>query len=99
MQIELVRLFAKVDAPMRRFIVSGLTEGKAVELRSIQSPVDPISLEIQRQDLLRLDEKGGFHLEIAVSDPEIIGEELPPHWSIQSLELEVVGQTDGANRK
>jgi hypothetical protein len=99
MQMERVRLFAKVDAPMRRFIVSGLTDGKAVELRSVQNPVDPISLEIEREDLLRLDEKGGFHLQIAVSDPEIIGEELPPHWSIQSLELEVVGQTDGANRK
>jgi hypothetical protein len=95
MKVKRARLFAKVDAPMRRFIVRGLANGKPVELRNVENPVDTVFLEIQREDLLRLDEQGGLHLEIAVSDADVADEGRPPKWTIQSLELEVVGQTEG----
>jgi len=117
LRVDRARLFAKVDAPGRRFIVYGLTGGTTsrshdpekgpersgggekiahqVELLNVQNPIDPIDLEIQRADVLRLDEFGGLNLAIAVSDAEMAGGESPEKWTIQSLELEIVGKTEG----
>jgi hypothetical protein len=40
-----------------------------------------------------LDEFGGLNLAIAVSDAEMPGEEPLEKWTIQSLELEIIGKT------
>ncbi|HEV2949943.1 MAG TPA: hypothetical protein VGX70_21375, partial [Gemmataceae bacterium] len=93
LKVERVRLFAKVEAPTRRFIVRGRTNSGHIELLSVHNPVDPLRLEIQRADVLRLDEQGGFHLDIAIGEPENIGNPNPPKWTIKSLELEIVGRT------
>jgi len=93
LKLERVRLFADIKAPTRRFTVSGRTDRAAVVLLNVQNPVDPLSIEIQRADVLRLDDQGGFHLDIALSEPVIIGDANPPKWALQSLELEIVGRT------
>jgi hypothetical protein len=110
MKVERARLLAKVNAPLRRFTVSGKGDGGRVELLAKDGPIDTLPLEIVREDLLRLDERGGLHLDIAVSDrlgrqPAALtkpgpGGKVPQgeaeteiKWSIESLELEVIGRT------
>jgi hypothetical protein len=93
LHVESARLFAKVECPSRRFTARAVTKNGPVELRSEQSPVDPLTIEIVGEGALLLDEQGGLHLDIAVSDPEPAGDEQPPQWTIQALELEVVGTT------
>jgi hypothetical protein len=93
MHVESARLFAKVECPSRRFTVRAITKNGPVDIRSEQSPVDPLMIEIVRDDALILDEQGGLHLDIAVSEPDRVGDEQPPKWSIQTLELEIVGTT------
>jgi hypothetical protein len=114
LRVEVVHLFAKVNAPGRRFIVYGFPGGRTslepkmgrkqieqseimahgVELLNVQNPIDPIKLEIQRADVLRLDELGGLNLAIVVSDAEMVGPEPQEKWIINSLELEIVGRTE-----
>jgi hypothetical protein len=91
------RLWAKVEAPSRRFSVSGHSKKGLVQLRSDFSPVEPLQIEITRDDLLTLDEQGGLHLDIALSDADPALDEQTPKWSIQTLELEVVGKTSKKN--
>jgi len=93
LHLERARLFAKVECPSRQFTVRAVTKNGPVELRSERSPVDPLTIEIGRDGALTLDEQGGLHLDIAVSDPDPVGLEQPPKWSIQTLELEIVGTT------
>jgi hypothetical protein len=93
LRLESARLFAKVEAPAHRFTVSAATKNGPVEIRAEQSPVDSLTIEIVRDDALILDEQGGLHLDIAVSDAAPSGAEQNPKWSIQTLELEIVGTT------
>jgi len=93
LQVEKARLWAKVESPSRRFTVSGHSKNGIVRLKSEHSPVDPLQIEITQHDLLVLDEHGGLHLDIAVSDADPALDEQPPKWSIQTLELEIVGRT------
>jgi hypothetical protein len=93
LQVEKARLWAKVESPSRRFTVSGHLQNGLVQLKSEHSPVDPLQIEITQHDLLVVDENGGLHLDIAVSDADPALDEQPPKWSIQTLELEVVGRT------
>ena len=97
LKVENARLFAKVEAPTRRFIVKARTNKGSVELLNVANanPIHPLSIDIRQPELLRLDEQGGFHLDIAVSDPEVEVEGPLPKWTIQSLELEVTGRTQG----
>jgi hypothetical protein len=92
-KLEKARLFANVDIPLRRFTVRGYSDKGPVELRSVQSPVDDLEIEITREDVLSLDSQGGFHLDINVSEQTPKGEEIPPPWIIHSLEIEIIGQT------
>ncbi len=110
MKVERARLFVKVDTPLRRFSVSAGGDGGRVQLVDEQSPLDPIQKDIVQEDLLRLDERGGLHLDIAVTErlgrqaaepakPGADGkvpmgvDENEIKWTIESLELEVVGRT------
>jgi hypothetical protein len=94
LKIEKARLFAKVDAPMRRFTIKGRSAGKKfVELRSYESPSETLQIEITQEDLLSLDEQGGVRIEIAMSEPAPNGTDQPPKWTIQSLEMELIGRT------
>jgi hypothetical protein len=98
MKIETARLFMKVDAPSRRFTIRGFTAKEPVELRTLENPLDPVEIAIDRDDLLSVDDQGGLHLEIEVSDPAPGGPEQPPKWTIHYLEIEIVGRTLAGKR-
>jgi hypothetical protein len=91
MQVERARLFAKVNAPLRRFTVAG--RGAKTPLISEESPIDPIQRDIVQKDLLQLDEQGGLHFDIGMSEQLKDQEDNPQKWSIEYLELEVIGRT------
>src|SRR5262249_37443934 len=98
LRVERARLHAKVEAPTRRFIVKAKTNDRSVELLNVANPIDPVTVDIRQPELLRLDERGGFHLDIAVTEPEIEVEGPVPKWTIQSLELEITGRTEKLTR-
>jgi len=93
LKVEEARLFAKVSAPSRRFAVFGRTQGKRLLLGTEESPVDPLQIDIVGNDIPLLDDQGGLHFDVEVSDAAPEQEERAPKWSIQALELEIVGQT------
>jgi hypothetical protein len=64
----------------------------------VESPLDPLRVQITDAPLLRLDAQGGLHLRLSVSDPlEALkgGKRNVEHqkWAIDFLELEVSGRT------
>ena len=98
LKVERARLAAKITAPSRRVTVAGRTEGGPVEIHRVESPLDPIRVEITDERLLHLDEEGGLHLNLVVSD--LLGDaqegqdgsQKIDEWTIEYLELEVTGQ-------
>jgi hypothetical protein len=99
-QVERARLTAKVSALARRVVVAGHAENSSVELFQAESPLTPFQVELIDARLLRLDPRGGLHLTLNVSDPVQGGERKPGEthrqpepWTIEYVELEVVGRT------
>jgi hypothetical protein len=88
LQVERARLTVKINAPSRRVTIAGRADGTLVELRHVDSPLDPIRLDITEGRLLRLDREGGLHLNLSVSNR---GDE---NWTIEYAELEVSGLTE-----
>jgi hypothetical protein len=94
------RLRAKVDSPSRRVAIAGRAGEELVELHRVDSPLDPIRIDITEPRLLRLDEQGGLHLNLSIS-AELHGaatkdaREVDQKWKIEDLELEVVGKWNG----
>jgi hypothetical protein len=95
LKIESAHLFMKVDAPSRRFTIRAHSQKGTVELRSLENLVDPFEIPIDRDDFLSLDDQGGLHVDIEVSDPAPGAGEQPPKWTIHYLEIEIVGRTLG----
>jgi hypothetical protein len=93
LKIENARLFMKVDAPSRRLTIRAHSPKGPVELRSLENMVDPFEIPINRDELLSLDDQGGLHVDIEVSDPAPGAGEQPPKWTIHYLEIEIVGRT------
>jgi hypothetical protein len=99
--VERARLSARIDAPGRRVTVAGLEGDRPVPLAQVDSPLDPIRLDIVEARLLRLDAEGGLHLNLTVSEPlkgPAPGNKFRPgeaKWTIEYLELEVSGRTRG----
>jgi hypothetical protein len=93
LKVERARLFVKVEAPSRKFVVSAFTKDLPVEIRSEQSPVNPLTIDIVPGDALILDKQGGLHLNIAVGESASTDGATAPRWTIQTLELEIVGTT------
>jgi len=87
LEVESATLYARVRTPGRRFTVSGIADGQTVPLVAIDSPAEPIRLEIADARLLRPDDRGGLHLNVAVTGT---GES---KWAIEALGLDVVGRT------
>jgi hypothetical protein len=98
-RVERARLVVRIDAPGRRVTVAGLADGEPVELHRVESPLDPIRVEIAQERLLRPDDGGGLHLNLEVS-ASLGAQEGPPaqritqKWTIEYLELEVVGRAE-----
>jgi hypothetical protein len=98
LEVERVRFTAKFDAPGRRVTVSARPQaGAPVELSRVDNPLSPIRVEIAERSLLRLDERGGLHLNVSISEPSRRAGafDTGERWSIRYLELEVVGTTKG----
>ncbi len=97
-QLESVRLLAKIDAPARRVTISAQADGEFVEIHRVDSPLDPIRLDLDKR-FLHLDEEGGLHVNVNLKDAgrnELGGDSrLPENWTIEYLELEVSGQSEG----
>jgi hypothetical protein len=98
LEVESARLVAKIEAPSRQVVVAGHDEGRAVELYHRDSPLDPIRLTITDASLLRLDEQGGLHLHLSISEErsplggQKDARDVSEKWRIEDLELEIVGK-------
>jgi hypothetical protein len=94
LQIERARLHLRVQAPGRRFTVSAPADGRPVELHRVENPAGSFQVDIDQVRFLRLDDRGGLHLSISIgnvsSGPGGTGD---PGWSIETLELGVIGRT------
>lgn len=98
LRIEQARLSYRIDAPSRRIIVAGAADGNPVELHRVDSPLDPVQVEIKDARLLHLDADGGLTMQFSISDP--VNSEAKPSitqpdlkWSLEYLELDVTGTT------
>jgi hypothetical protein len=103
-QVERARLVARIDCPSRRVTVSGYDGDRLVELHRVESPLDPIQVDLTEGRLLRLDGEGGLHLHVSVRHvptPEEEEEDVrfDQKWTVEYLELEVTGQTLPPTRK
>jgi hypothetical protein len=97
-QVERSQFTLKIDAPSRRVTIAGRDGSRVVSLRSADSPLDPVRVEITEERLLRLDPDGGLHLNLTISDtlqdnkkaagPQPVREK----WTIDYLEVEVSGR-------
>ena len=100
-RVARARLDAKIAAPGRRVTVTGFADGRAVELAHVDSPLDPIRVEIADERLLRLDDDGGLHLKVALSGTPQSGAtaagDAPAEgkWTIEYLEVEIAGTAAG----
>jgi hypothetical protein len=98
-QVERARLLVRVDAAGRRVTVSGVAGEVATVLREEESPLDPISVEVNDARYLGLDADGGLRLDLTISDPLAAVEgkrtatALGEKWTIEYLELEVTGRS------
>jgi hypothetical protein len=94
-RVERARLLVKADAPSRRLTVSARAGGRLIELRRVDSPLDPILVDITDEGLLRPDAEGGLHLDVALSEqPRPAAGTAPDEddWTIDDLALEVTGR-------
>jgi hypothetical protein len=103
LRVERARLALRINAPSRRITVSGRAGADLVELWHEESPLDPVRVEIADPRLLRLDEEGGLHLNLAVG--ATLGGEAGRRvsrgnekWTIEYLELEVSGRAGEETR-
>jgi hypothetical protein len=96
--VERARLSARIEAPARRVTIAGRAGEEWREVHRVDSPLDPIRVEVTDERLLRPDAEGGLHVRLEISEPlqggdargGARGEE---KWSIKYLELEVSGRT------
>ncbi|HEY7327926.1 MAG TPA: hypothetical protein VH592_09815 [Gemmataceae bacterium] len=95
---ERARLSVKIEAPARRVTISGQVGGQLQEIEHVDSPLDSIHVDFDER-FLRLDERGGLHVNFRVSDSLAEDSERVARreekWTIQYLELEVSGLPEG----
>ena len=94
--VERAVLVTAVRAPSRTVSFSGYAGDRPARLRAVESPFEPVRVEITDPDLLRPDAGGGLHVGVAVGDrtgPGGDGGGGPDaRWRIESLSLEVTGR-------
>jgi hypothetical protein len=90
----------KLSAPSREVLVGAFAGDQPIEVRRFQNFTGLGQLDIDDARLLRLDEQGGLSLSLTV---EGLSESASPksqsaaaNWSVESLNLELQGQTLGA---
>src|SRR5262249_24576192 len=98
LEVERARLVARIEAPGRRVGLAGQADSGLVEVHRVESPAAPLRVEITDPRLLRLDNEGGLHVHVVLSDMLTSGEKKErsapeDKWTIEYLELEVTGRT------
>jgi hypothetical protein len=99
-KVEQARLVVRIDAPSRRVIVSGETDGKPAELYRVESPLDPIRVTLGEERLLHLDNQGGLHVNLTISDMmkgregQMDARLVEEKWRIEDISLEVTGRAE-----
>jgi hypothetical protein len=98
LEVERARLVLEIRAPSRRIVIAGRSGESLVELHRAESPAEPIRVALTNPWLLRLDDKGGLHLNLAISEQFKGGagedNKVPDQkWKIEYVELEVSGRT------
>lgn len=68
-QVERARFSARIEAPGRRVAIAGQEDGRLTEIYRIDSPLDPIRLDITEERFLHVDEEGGVHLTLSIRLP------------------------------
>ena len=92
--IELDRavLTLRINAPSRDFELFGFSDGRPVTLATRTSPVGTLPpFEIDRADLLELDERGGLLLRINVGGETTT----KTAWRIEQVQLKATGEVQG----
>jgi hypothetical protein len=93
MKVARARLFAAITAPDRVLTLAGRSSDGLVKVLTVESPIEPVRLDITRDDLLESDNQGGLYLHIAFSDQLRRKDQGEFLWNIKSLALEVTGKT------
>jgi len=68
-QVERARLSAKIEALGRRVALAGQDGEHFTEIHRVDSPLDPVRVEIAEERMLRVDAEGGLHLKLTISNP------------------------------
>lgn len=85
-------LHLHLRAPFRRLTVSGVNGSSLKQLQQTEAPIEPIKIEINDPELLKLDSDGGIWLNIAIGAASA-GSDAESNWKIELLSLELVGKT------
>ncbi|HEX3147734.1 MAG TPA: hypothetical protein VHR66_06595 [Gemmataceae bacterium] len=84
--IERATFHVRVSCPSRQFSVDGYTAGNLKSLLAVDSPPEPIRLEITDRQLLELDAQGTLDLRVKIGEGA-------GQWTIESMGLDVIGKT------
>jgi hypothetical protein len=98
LDVERATLSLTVRARGRSVTVSGLANGKPVQLFEAVNPMDPIRLEITNRDLLQPDADGTIRLRIKFGERATASDDFRDpdqyvDWKIETLGLDVIGRT------
>jgi hypothetical protein len=90
--VERATLTVRVRAPARRVAIGGRADGRAVPVAAVDTPVEPVRVEVTDERLLRPDDQGGLHLTIAITN--LVESPGDTSWRIEAIGLEVVGRVE-----
>jgi hypothetical protein len=96
--VERATLRTKVRASSRKFAVVGYAGDQVVRLKQVESPIDPVRVDVTDPRLVTPDADGYLYLGVEIGervgsasgDPTHV--ELDENWRIESMGLEVVGR-------
>jgi hypothetical protein len=84
--IERATFYVNVKCPSRQFSVDGFAANEPIAQLKVESPPEPIRLELSDRRLLELDAQGGLFLRIKIGEGT-------GQWTIEALGLDVLGKT------
>ncbi len=97
LQVEQAALRFEVKAPSRSFEIMGYAEGRLAAVTELSHPIGAYQSVIDRPEMLRLDAEGGWLMAIRVGDDQSATRDIMSQatWTIDSLQLEIVGTVPG----
>ncbi len=99
MEVHRARLTVRINAPSRKVELFGVAGGKPVTLARRNSPVGTWRVDVDRTEVLQLDDGGGLLLGMEVGEDQspLLGSDLligaGSAWKVESVRLELAGQT------